>query len=447
MVSGSGAKGWQARMAVVLWVAALSGCGGGGGGSSPTVPEVLVASLYNKPTGTGSSTTATYGGIGLGAYAEHNDALLPNSSAEAGLLTVTGALPLNNAYGGFRAVVYPPASTFDQVTNDTGRIAAQDYRTQTELRLVAGSASATRLQVQLIPQGGPFNGCVPTAKVAVQATPQTRVVALNSTTWVVPTHCTAAERTLTLSQTLAHLSFISVGITTAEVDGLSDGQSRSFTLGEINFAGPTAASVDLTEVVTVFNRPMGAGDSLTALSGGLGFDLYAELDNATSGPVAAGPRMVRADLVVPAGNGFGGLLLQSFGPGSTWTPLRGNLGAGTGDIVHGDYSQEKRLRIQVGSTSATQVTVRLTPRGGPLDDCVPTFVLPVDAMTVSRDIALADPGWLVPTDCSDAERAVTPLQALSDLRMVVVGLNERSVPGIADGVAREFTLGEIAFVR
>jgi hypothetical protein len=295
-------------------------------------PVVLVASLYNKPTGTGSSATATYGGIGRGAYSEHNDALPPTSSAEAGLLTVTGALPQNNGYGGFRAVVYPPASTLDEVTNGTGRVAAQDYASQTELRLVLGSASVTRLQVQLVPQGGPFNGCVPTAQVTVQAAPQTLVVALNSTTWVVPTHCTEAERALTLSQTLAHLSSISVGITTAEVPGLADGQSRSFTLGEINFAGPTAAPVDLTEVVTVFNRPMGEGDSLTALSGGLGFDLYAQLGNATSGPVFAGPRMVRADVAVPAGNGFGGLLLQSFGPGSTWTPLRGDLGVGTGAL-------------------------------------------------------------------------------------------------------------------
>jgi hypothetical protein len=68
-------------------------------------------------------------------------------------------------------------------------------------------------------------------------------------------------------------------------------------------------------------------------------------------------------------------------------------------------------------------------------------------MTVSRDIALADPGWQVPTGCSDAERAVTALQAASGLRMVAVGLNERSVPGIADDVERVFTLGEIAFVH
>ena len=443
-------------MAMALWAVVLSGCGGGGGGGggesgggggSPTVPVVLVASLYNKPTGTGSSTAATYGGIGLGSYSEHNDALSPTGSAAAGLLTVTGALPLNNAYGGIQAVVYPPASTLDPMTSGAGRIAAQDYHSQTELRLVAGSAGATRLQVQLIPQGGPFNGCVPTAQVAVQATPQTLVVALNSTTWVVPTHCTAAERTLTLSQTLAHLSFISVGITTAEVAGLADGQARSFTLGEINFAGPTAAPVDLTEVVTVFNRPMGVGDSLIAVSGGLGFDLYSELGNATSGPVVAGPRMVRADVAVPAGNGYGGLLLQSFGPGSTWAPMRGNLGVGNGVIVAGTYSQEKRLRIQVGSTSATQVIVRLNPQGGPLGACVPTFLLPVDAMTVSRDIALADTGWFVPTDCSDAERAVTAQQAVSNLRMVAVGINERSVPGIADGVERVFTLGEIAFVH
>lgn len=438
-------------MAVALWAAALSGCGGGsggdGGGNSPMVPVVLVASLYNKPNGTGSSTTATYGGIGLGAYSEHNDALTPTSSADAGLLTVTGALPAKNGYGGLQAAVYPPASTYDPVSNATGRIAAQDYGAQTELRLVAGSTGATRLQVQLVPQGGPFNGCVPTAQVAVQATPQTLVVPLNSTTWVVPTHCTAEERTLTLSQTLAHLSAISVGITTAEVPGLADGVARSFTLGEINFAGPAAAPVDLTEVVTVFNRPMGAADSLIALSGGLGFDLYAELGNAASGPVVAGSRMVRADVAVPVGNGYGGLLLQSFGPGSTWAPLRGNLGAGTGTLQYGDFSQAKRLRIQVGSPSATHVTVRLTPRSGPLNDCVPTFLLPVDAMTVTRDIALADARWLVPASCSDAERAVTPQQALSDLRMVVVGLNERSVPGIADGAKRTFTLGEISFVH
>lgn len=406
-----------------------------------------MASLYNKPTGTGGSTTATYGGIGVGAYAEHNDAPVPTSVAGAGLLTVTGVLPRDNGYGGIQAVVYPPASTYDPVNNVTGRIAAQDYGAQKELRLVAGSADAARLQVQLIPQGGPFNGCVPTAQVAVQAEPKELVVALDSTTWVVPRHCTDAERMLTLTQTLAHLSFISVGITTAEVPGLADGVARSFTLGEINFAGSSAAPVDLAEVVTVFNRPAGAANSLAALSGGLGFDLYAEQGNATSGPVVAGSRMVRAEVSVPVGNGWGGLLLQSFGPGSTWTPSRGNLGAGIGEIVHGDFSQEKRLRIQVGSTSATHVTVRLTPRGGPLNDCVPTFVLPVDAMTVARDVDLTDPGWLVPSQCSDAERAVTPLQALSDLRMVVVGLNERSVPGIADGVERSFTLGEIAFVR
>jgi len=442
-------------MAAALWIAALSGgCGGGGGGGgdsggggSPTVPVVLVASLYNKPTGTGSSAAATYGGMGLGAYSEHNDAVPPSGSANAGVLTVTGALPANNAYGGFQAAVYPPASTYDPVANDTGRVAAQDYHAQSELRLVAGSAGAALLQIQLIPQGGPFNGCVPTAQLAVQATPQTHVMLLNSSTWVVPTHCTAAERTLTLSQTLTHLSAISVGITTAEVAGLADGQQRSFTLGEINFAGPAAAPVDLTEVVTVFNRPMGAGDSLTALSGGLGFDLYSELGNATSGPVAAAQHMVQVDVAVPAGNGRGGLLLQSFAPGSTWVPIRGNLEAGTGSIVPGTYAQEKRLRIQVGSASATQVTVRLNPQGGPLGACVPTFLLPVDAMTVSRDIALADPGWQVPTGCSDAERAVTALQAASDLRMVAVGLNERSVPGIADGVERVFTLGEIAFVH
>lgn len=407
----------------------------------------LVVSPYNKPTGTGGSTAATHGGIGLGAYSEHNDAQTPFSSADAGLLTVTGALPAGNAYGGIQAAVYPPASTFDPVANGTGRIAPQDYHSQTELRLIAGSASATRLQVQLIPQGGPFNGCVPTADLTVQATPQALVMPLNSSTWAVPTHCTEAERALTLSRTLAHLSFISVGITTAQVAGLADGQPRSFTLGEISFAGPTAAPIDLAEVVTVFNRPTGAGDSLTALSGGLGFDLYAQQGNATAGPVAAGPRMVRANVAVPAGNAFGGLLLQSFGPGSTWVPQRGNLGVGTGAIVAGNHAQEKRLRIQVGSPSATLVIVRLNPAAGPLGACVPTFLLPVDAMTVSRDIALTDAGWFVPPDCSAAERAVTPLQALADLRMVVVGLNERSVPGIADGVAREFTLGEIAFVH
>lgn len=450
----TGAHGWQARLAAVLWIAALSGsCGGGGGGGgggdggSPAAPVTLVVSPYNKPTGTGSSTAATHGGIGLGAYSEHNDALTPLGSADGGLLTVTGALPASNAYGGFQAAVYPPASTFDPVANDTGRIAPQDYRSQTELRLVAGSAGATRLQVQLIPQGGPFNGCVPTADLAVQATPKTLVMPLNISTWAVPTHCTEAERALTLGQTLAHLSFISVGITTAQVAGLADGQSRSFTLGEISFAGPTAAPIDLTEVVTVFNRPMGAGDSLTALSGGLGFDLYSQQGNATAGPVAAGARMVRANVAVPAGNAFGGLLLQSFGPGSTWVPERGNLGVGAGAVVSGNHAQEKRLRIQVGSTSATQVTVRLNPAAGPLGACVPTFLLSVDAMTVSRDIALTDAGWFVPSDCSAAERAVTPLQALGDLRMVVVGFNERSVPGIADGVAREFTLGEIAFVH
>jgi len=442
----SGTQGWQARLVAVVWIAALSaGCGGGGSSPTPSVP--LVASPYNKPTGSGGSTAATYGGISLGAYSEHDDAVTPLGSAEAGVLTVTGALPAGNAYGGIQAVVYPPASTFDPVANDTGRIAPQDYHAQTELRLVAGSASAARLQVQLIPEGGPFNGCVPTADLAVQATPQALVMPLNSSTWAVPTHCTDAERTLSLSQTLAHLSFISVGITTAQVAGLADGRSRSFMLGEISFAGPSAAPLDLSEVVSVFNRPMGAGDSLTALSGGLGFDLYSQQGNATAGPVAAGARMVRAHVAVPAGNAFGGLLLQSFGPGSTWVPARGNLGVGTGTLVSGNHAQEKRLRIQVGSPSTTRVIVRLNPVAGPLGACVPTFLLPVDAMTVSRDIDLTDPGWFVPPDCSAAERAVTPLQALGNLRMVVVGLNERSVLGIADGAAREFTLGEIAFVH
>ena len=62
---------------------------------------------------------------------------------------------MGNRYGGIQAVVYPAMSTYNAETG-AGRIAVQDYSGQSELLLVAGSASSTRLQVQLVPQGGPL---------------------------------------------------------------------------------------------------------------------------------------------------------------------------------------------------------------------------------------------------------------------------------------------------
>lgn len=403
-------------------------------------------SQFNKPAGTGSGTEATYGTITVSAYSEFNDAPRPVSVADAGLITLTGTIPVGNRYGGIQAVVYPATSTYNAETG-AGRIAVQDYSGQSELLLVAGSASSPRLQVQLVPQGGPFNGCVPTASVAVGAAPGLLRLALESSVFAVPSHCTEAERALTLGDTLAHLSSISVGITVAQVASLADGQPRSFTLGEISFSGPQAAPIKYDEVVTVFNHPNGAGVSLAALHGGLGGDLFSEQQNATSGAVVTGNRMARVNVTVPSPNAYGGLLLQSFGPGSTWTPVFGATHTGTGDIVHGDFSQERTLRIQVGSTSADRVLVRLTPRGGPFDHCVPSFVLPVTKMTVAHDIALADPAWFVPQNCTEQDRARTPAQVLGDLHMISVGLTEAAVPGIADGQPREFTLGEIDFVR
>ncbi|HEX3140429.1 MAG TPA: hypothetical protein VHQ87_10250, partial [Rhizobacter sp.] len=328
----------------------------------------------------------------------------------------------------------------------TGRLAPQDYSSQTELRLVAGSAQATRLQVQLIPQGGPFNGCVPTAEVNVSASAAEQALALSAAVWAVPANCTVAERALTLADTLRHLSFVSVGITQNQVPAIADGKVRSFTLGKIEFAGIAKAPIDYAEVVSVYNRPTGEGDSLTALNGGLGFELFSEDANA-SAVIDVSNALVHATATVPTGNDFGGLLLHAFGPGSTWFPSRVNLASGTGSIVYGNYGTEQRLRVQVGSQSASDALVRLTPRNGPFDSCVPTYVLRVDAMTVSRDISLTDPAWFVPSYCTPTEQQRTALSAVADLRSVAVGLTERSVYGILDGAPRDFTLGEIAFVH
>jgi hypothetical protein len=405
-----------------------------------------VVSEFNKPTGTGSGTEASHGTIALSAYSEANDAARPTSQADAGLITLTGVIPPGNRYGGIQAVVYAATSTYNAETG-AGRIAVQDYSGQSEVSLVLGSPSVTRLQVQLIPQGGPFNGCVPTASVAVGTTPQPVTLALDSSVWTVPSHCTAVERELTLGDTLAHLSYVSVGITVAQAANLADGLPRSFTLGEISFSGPQAAPIDYDETVTVYNHPNGAGASLVALHGGLGGDLFSEQSNATASVPVTGDRMARVSVTVPSGNTYGGLMWQSFGPGSTWTPQFGNTAVGTGDIAYSDFSQEQRLRIQVGSTTADKVLVRLTPRGGPFGHCVPSFLLPVTKMTVAHDIALADPAWFVPQNCTEQDRARTPAQVLGDLHMISVGLTEAAVPGIADGQPREFTLGEIDFVR
>lgn len=440
----------RARLASTMALVALAtGCGGGGGSTTapvpPPPPAPLLTSEYNAPTGTGTSTAARYGSVSAGAYAEFNNAAVPTTSAGNGLLTLSGSIPAGNSFAGILAVVYPPMSTFIPTTG-AGRIASQDYSAQTELRVVAGSAQASRLQIQLIPQGGPFNGCVPSAELSVGSSAAEHVLALTSSVWAVPAHCTAAERALTLANTLQHLHTITVGITQDQVPGIADGSVRSFTFGKIEFAGLTQAPINYTEKVLVYNEPAGLGDSLAARYGGFGFDIFSEHADA-SATIDASYALVRATVTVPAGNSYGGLLLNAVGPGSTWFPSRANSATGTGTIVYGNYGTEQRLRVQVGSRSASHALVRLYPHGGPGDSCVPSYVLAVDAMTVSRDISLTDSGWFVPDYCSSTDRARTALAAVADLRSVAVGLTERSEFAITDGAPRDFTLGEIAFVH
>jgi hypothetical protein len=442
--------GMRARRAGATALAALvAACGGGGGGGSdtPEVPDVtLVASEYNEPTGTGASTAARYGSIEAVTFSQLDNALAPTVAAGAGLLTLTGAIPAGNTFGGVLAVVVPPTSTFDPRTR-LGHVAVQDYSAQSRLHVVAGSPSVQRLLVELVPQGGPFNGCVPAAEVSVGSAAAEHVLELDAAVWQVPARCTAAERALTLADALKHLQVINVGFTENQVAGLADGAARSFTLGRISFSGVTPAPIDFDEVVTLFNRPDGVGDSLAALHGGLGLALFSEQGNATAGAVLADRGMVNVATAVPAGNIFGGLLLEVFGPGSTWVPSRSNTAVGTGDVVFGSFGDQLRLRVQVGSATAERVAVRLVPRNGPFDHCAPTFLLAVDARTVSRDISLTDAGWFVPQACAEADRARTPLQAAADLHMVAVGLDEQAVPAIFDNAPRDFTLGEISFVR
>ena len=443
----------RARVASAMALVALvTACGGGGGAPAPVTPPPpapppapLLTSEYNEPTGEGASTAARYGNVAANAYAEFNNAAVPAASASNGLLTLSGSIPAGNSFAGLLAVVYPPMSTFIPTTG-AGRIAAQDYSDQTELRVVAGSAQASRLLVQLIPQGGPFNGCVPSAELSVGSAATEHVLALTAAVWTTPAHCTAAERALTLANTLRHLQVINVGITQDQVPGIADGAVRSFTIGKLEFAGPTQAPIDYAEVVSTYNRPAGLGDSLAAEYGGLGFDIFSEHADAGA-TIDASYALVRATLTVPAGNTYGGLLLNATGPGSTWFPSRTNSSTGTGTIVYGNYGTEQRLRVQVGSRSASHALVRLYPHAGPGDSCVPTYVLPVDAMAVSRDISLTDAGWFVPDYCSSTDRARTALAAVADLRSVAVGLTERSELTVTDGVPRDFTLGEIAFVH
>jgi len=444
----------RARVASAMALVALvTACGGGGGGTPAPVtppppappPAPLLTSEYNEPAGEGASTAARYGNVAANAYAEFNNAAVPAASASNGLLTLSGSIPAGNSFAGLLAIVYPPMSTFIPSTG-TGRIAAQDYSDQTELRVVAGSAQASRLLVQLIPQGGPFNGCVPSAELSVGSAATEHVLALTAAVWTIPAHCTAAERALTLANTLRHLQVINVGITQDQVPGIADGAVRSFTIGKLEFAGPTQAPIDYAEVVSVYNKPAGLGDSLAAQYGGLGFDVFSEHADA-SATIDASYALVQATLTVPAGNTYGGLLLNATGPGSTWFPSRANSSTGTGTVVYGNYGTEQRLRVQVGSRSASHALVRLYPHGGPGDSCVPTYVLPVDAMAVSRDISLTDAGWFVPDYCSSTDRARTALAAVADLRSVAVGLTERSELTVTDGVPRDFTLGEIAFVH
>jgi hypothetical protein len=426
---------------------ALAACGGGGS-SDPAAappPPALVVSEFNMPDGTGNSTSAVYGGIAIVGYAEFNNTVASVAGSSGGIMNVSGTVPVGNSYAGLLALMYPPMSTFEPALN-TGRIAPQNYSNQKELRIVAGSTSATRLQVQLVPQGGPFNGCVPTAELPVGSTPADITLKLNAADWAVPAHCTTAERALTLADTLRHLQTITVGITQDQVPALADGLQRSFSIGRIAFAGDNAAPIDRSEVVTVYNAPNGLGDSLSAQNGGFGFDLFSRNGNAIA-TVSAAQGLVRTSVTVPAGNDYGGLMLVAAGPGSTWFPSRADQTSGTGAIVDGHFGLESRLRIQVGSVSAGHVLVRLYPTQGPVSSCVPSFVLPVDGMAVSRDIALNDAGWFVPDYCSASERALTASAAAADLRSVAVGLTERSVNTIADGIARDFTLGEIAFVH
>jgi hypothetical protein len=444
-MSGMGMR--ARRMGAMALAALVAACGGGGGSDAPEVPEVtLVASEYNEPTGTGASTAARYGSIEAITFSQLDDALVPTVAADAGLLTLTGAIPVGNTFGGLLAVVYPPTSTFDPQTR-LGHVATQDYSAQSRLHVVAGSPGVPRLLVELVPQGGPFNGCVPAAEISAGSAATEHVLELTAAVWQVPARCTAAERALTLAQALKHLHVINVGFTENQVAGLADGAARSFTLGRISFSGVTPAPIDFDEVVTLFNRPDGVGDSLVALHGGLGLGLFSEQGNATAGAVLAGRGMVNVGAAVPAGNTSGGLLLEVFSPGSTWFPSRSNTAAGTGDLAFGNFGDQLRLRIQVGSATAGRVAVRLVPRNGPFDNCAPTFLLAVDARTVSRDISLTDAGWFVPQACAEADRARTPLQAAADLHMVAVGLNEQAVPAIFDNAARDFTLGEISFVR
>ncbi len=397
------------------------------------------------PDGTGSSSSAVYGSIATVGYAEFNNATAVVAQSSGGVMNLSGSVPTGNSYSGLLALVYPPMSNFEPALN-TGRIAPQNYSNQQELRIVAGSTSATRLQVQLVPQGGPFNGCVPTAEMPVNDAATERTLKLDASDWAIPSHCSATERTLTLAGTLAHLQTITVGITQDQVPALADGSQRSFSIGRITFAGNDVAPINRSEVVSVYNAPNGLGDSLSAQNGGFGFDLFSRNGDATA-TVSAAQGLVRAGVMVPAGNDYGGLMLVAAGPGSTWFPSRADQTSGTGAIVDGHFGSESRLRIQVGSVSAGHVLVRLYPTQGPVSSCVPSFVLPVDWMAVSRDIALNDAGWFVPDYCSASERALTASAAVADLHSVAVGLTERSVSTIADGIARDFTLGEIAFVH
>lgn len=409
-------------------------------------PPAPAVTEFNVPTGSGSSTAARHGSIALSAYAEYNNAAQPTGESGAALIQVRGSIPVGNRYGGIQAVMYAPLSTY-QPENGSGRIAVQNFLGQDLLRVVAGSATNSRLQVQLIPQGGPFNGCVPTATLSVGSEPQALDLALNSSVFKVPSHCSADEQLLSLEDTLAHLAYVTLGVTVAQDAQLADGLERRFTLGAVSFVGSSAAPIDTSEQLTVYNHPTGNALSLSALHGGLGTDLFSSQGDAVIQGIASGYRMTQVRVAVPAGNRYGGLMLQAFPPGSTWTPVLGNPAAGTGQVVKGEFAGAGRLRVQVGSRSAAQVLVRLAPYGGPYDSCVPSFLLPVTRMTVAWDIRLDDPAWFVPSYCSEADRARTPAQTAAALHMVAVGLTEKAVPGIADGQTREFTLGEIDFVR
>jgi len=432
------------RVGMVGLFALVTACGGGGGSSAPPPPPPpppptpLVTSEYNQPTGTGQSLAAQWGGIGYSIYSEQNNAAGPAVSAHTDRLTLSGSIPAGNSYGGILAVVYPPTSTFVPMTN-VGRVAAQDYSGQSELRVVAGSSDATHLAVQLIPQGGPFNGCVWTAEVAVDANVAERALQLNETVWKVPASCTAEERSISLATALKHLHMITVGITQRQVANLANGVARSFTLGKLSFAGTTAAAIDYDEVVSTYNHPVGSGATVSLLYGAIYQDKFAEHNDATTSFSAAWA-LLQATVTVPVGNTYGGLLLGLPGEGSTGSPLDAG-------VVFSDHDSDKKLRIQIGSRSAGHALVRLHGRNTPLDSCVPSYVLTVDAMAVSRDIALDDPAWFVPDYCASVDRARTALTVVSDLRSVSVGLTERSVPTIFDCVARDFTLGEIAFVH